>query len=166
MTAPPATTTTTTTNPGLTILTNLLQEFAARLSIDGSSRLLVTDPTVARHLVEMTREIATAYGPKFTIAVAGEPHPSTDGVEELGPNVSAERIEDLTGKMDHFTHAVADVSLASGRTCMEVVKWAKYALQPKGVLVVVALKRMGGGEGTGDGEGEEGVELGERLRRE
>jgi len=142
------------TPPGLTILTNLLNEFSSRLSIDGSSRILVTDATVARHLVEMTKSIATPFGPKFTIAVA-EPGASVD-VDDLGPNVITEQITDMTGKMDTFTHAVTDVSRASGRTCMEIMKWAKYALQPKGILVVVALKQ------TEDG----GKELGERLKGE
>ncbi|KAK1057253.1 hypothetical protein LTR74_014304 [Friedmanniomyces endolithicus] len=143
------------TTPALPVLTAVLEEFAARLNIDGSSRILVTDPTLARHLVEMTRPIATAYGPKFTIAVAG-PQPATStGTEDLGPNVTTELITELEGKMDHFTHALADVSLASGKTCMEIMKWARYALQPKGILVAVALLK------TGDGR-----ELGERLRGE
>ncbi|KAK4898391.1 hypothetical protein LTR27_003987 [Elasticomyces elasticus] len=143
------------TTPGLTILTNLLNEFSARLSIDGSSRILVTDATVARHLVEMTRSIATPYGPKFTIASA-EPGVSSVNVDDLGPNVTTEQITNMDGKMDHFTHAVTDVSLASGRTCMEIMKWAKYALKPKGILVVVALKQPEEG----------GKELADRLRGE
>ncbi|KAK5708129.1 hypothetical protein LTR97_000669 [Elasticomyces elasticus] len=142
------------TTPGLTILTNLLNEFSARLSIDGSSRILVTDATVARHLVEMTRSIATPYGPKFTIASA-EPGVPQD-VGDLGPNVMTEQITNMDGKMDHFTHAVTDVSLASGRTCMDIMKWAKYALKPKGILVVVALKQPEEG----------GKELADRLRGE
>jgi len=129
----------TSTNPGLSILTTLLEEFKARLSIDGSSRILVTDATVAKHLVDMTKDISTPYGPKFTIATA-EPGAASNA-EDLGPNVATESIQDLTPKMDHFTHAITDVSRASGKTCMEIMKWAKYALQPKGILVVVALKR-------------------------
>ena len=129
----------TSTNPGLSILTTLLEEFKARLSIDGSSRILVTDATVAKHLVDMTKDISTPYGPKFTIATA-EPGAASNA-EDLGPNVAFESIQDLTPKMDHFTHAITDVSRASGKTCMEIMKWAKYALQPKGILVVVALKR-------------------------
>ncbi|KAK0901143.1 hypothetical protein LTR57_020285 [Friedmanniomyces endolithicus] len=147
-----------TTTPALPILTSVLEEFAARLNIDGSSRILVTDPTLARHLVEMTRPIATAYGPKFTIAVAAPQQnpPATSTAEgDLGPNVTTELITELEGKMDHFTHALADVSLASGKTCMEIMKWARYALQPKGILVAVALLK------TGDGR-----ELGQRLRGE
>ncbi|KAK1811171.1 hypothetical protein LTR12_014468 [Friedmanniomyces endolithicus] len=142
------------TTPALPVLTAVLEEFAARLNIDGSSRILVTDPTLARHLVETTRPIATAHGPKFTIAVAGPQTPTSTG-EDLGPNVTTELITELEGKMDHFTHALADVSLASGKTCMEIMKWARYALQPKGILVAVALLK------TGDGR-----ELGERLRGE
>jgi len=129
----------TSTNPGLSILTTVLEEFKARLSIDGSSRILVTDATVAKHLVDMTKDISTPYGPKFTIATA-EPGAASNA-EDLGPNVATESIQDLTPKMDHFTHAITDVSRASGKTCMEIMKWAKYALQPKGILVVVALKR-------------------------
>ncbi|KAK1066111.1 hypothetical protein LTR33_011673 [Friedmanniomyces endolithicus] len=147
------------TTPALPILTSVLEEFAARLNIDGSSRILVTDPTLARHLVEMTRPIATAYGPKFTIAVASagpQQTPSaTSGEGDLGPNVTTELITAMESKMDHFTHALADVSLASGKTCMEIMKWARYALQPKGIFVAVALLK------TGDGR-----ELGERLRGE
>ncbi|KAK0941027.1 hypothetical protein LTR29_007445 [Friedmanniomyces endolithicus] len=145
------------TTPALPILTAVLEEFAARLNIDGSSRILITDPTLAHHLVEMTRPIATAYGPKFTIAVANGPTqtPTATGGEDLGPNVTTELITALESKMDHFTHALADVSLASGKTCMEIMKWARYALQPKGILVAVALLKTA-----------EGRELGERLRGE
>jgi len=107
------------TNPGLTILTSVLEEFKDRLSIDGSSRILVTDATVAKHLVDMTKDIATPYGPKFTIATA-EPGGASNA-EDLGPNVATEMISDLTGSMDHFTHAVTDVSRASGKTCMEIM---------------------------------------------
>ncbi|KAK3109986.1 hypothetical protein LTR53_016193 [Teratosphaeriaceae sp. CCFEE 6253] len=138
----------TSTNPGLAILTSVLEEFKDRLSIDGSSRILLTDATVAKHLVALTRDISTPYGPTFTIATA-EPGAATSPgeQEDLGPNVEVKQIADLTGKMDHFTHALTDVSRASGKTCMEIMKWAKYALQPKGILVVVALKRT---EAEGD----------------
>ena len=94
----------TSTSPGLTVLTSVLEEFKDRLSIDGGSRILLTDATVAKHLVEMTKDISTPYGPKFTIATA-EPG-AADNAGDLGPNVAVEIITNLTQSMDHVRESV------------------------------------------------------------
>ncbi len=135
-------------SPGTKILLDVLTEFKDRVSIDGGSRILVTDATIAKVVSDMVADISTPYGPKFTIATAGPITSSGSSQESLGPLIAHESIADLQSKMDHFTHALTDVSYADGKTAMEIMKWAKYALQPKGICVVVALKETEQGKFT------------------
>ncbi|EMC99392.1 hypothetical protein BAUCODRAFT_401900 [Baudoinia panamericana UAMH 10762] len=122
---------------GLAILADVLSEYRDRISIDGSSKILCTSATVAKHVAEQVKDISTPYGPKFTVV-------SKDSqTSELGPNITSEPMDGLMAKMDYFSHAITDVSAEDGRSCMEIMKWAKYALQPKGIAVVIALKKQG-----------------------
>ncbi|KAK5105649.1 hypothetical protein LTR62_002633 [Meristemomyces frigidus] len=134
-----------TASPGLEILLDVLTEYHARLSIDYSSHILVTSPALAKTLAERYSDISTPYGPKFTVATVGPDTASSASAGEtevLGQNVTTEPMEGLMGKMDFFTHAITDVSLASGGTVMEVMKWANYALRPKGIAVVIAMEAV------------------------
>ncbi|KAK3676271.1 hypothetical protein LTR78_004022 [Recurvomyces mirabilis] len=133
-------------SPALTILLDILTEYKDRIAIDGSSRILVTDATVAQKLAEQHKDISTPYGPTFTVASAAGGAGEGTKTEDLGQNITVEAMDSLMPKMDYFTHAITDVSLADGKTVMEIMKWAKYALKPKGIAVVVALKRTEAGE--------------------
>ncbi|RMX90390.1 hypothetical protein D0869_00142 [Hortaea werneckii] len=160
------------------ILRQVFAEYSSRLSIDGGSKLLVSDTATALQIADVTKDIRTPYGPRITIATRGQetasPSSSSSGSVEGGPtpsavpedlNCTAEPLDSLTAKMDHFTHAVFVVNgTEDPKFVMQGFKWMHYALRPKGVAIVVALKVESGksegngedGGGSGGGGGEEG----------
>ncbi|KAI7161233.1 hypothetical protein KC349_g2901 [Hortaea werneckii] len=162
-------------SPTSDILRQVFAEYSSRLSIDGGSKLLVSDTPTALQIADLTKDIRTPFGPRITIATrgqetassassSGEGGPSTSAVPE-DLNCTAEPLDSLTAKMDHFTHAVFIVNgTEDPKFVMQGFKWMHYALRPKGVAVVVALKvESGKSEGNGEdgggsgGGGEEGV---------
>ncbi|GAB1741809.1 hypothetical protein NU219Hw_g7217t1 [Hortaea werneckii] len=151
-------------SPTSDILRQVFAEYASRLSIDGGSKLLVSDTPTALQIADLTKDIRTPYGPHITIATRGQETASSGsggGGPATGTNVpedvncTAEPLDSLTAKMDHFTHAVFIVSgTEDPKFVMQGFKWMHYALRPKGVAVVVALKvESGKSEGDGDGGG-------------
>ncbi|KAI7211678.1 hypothetical protein KC333_g7548 [Hortaea werneckii] len=163
-------------SPTSDILRQVFAEYSSRLSIDGGSKLLVSDTPTALQIADLTKDIRTPYGPRITIATRGQETASpssSSGSVEGGPtpsavpedlNCTAEPLDSLTAKMDHFTHAVFVVNgTEDPKFVMQGFKWMHYALRPKGVAVVVALKvESGKSEGNGeDGGGSGGVGGGE-----
>lgn len=159
-------------SPTSDILRQVFAEYSSRLSIDGGSKLLVSDTPTALQIADLTRDIRTPYGPHITIATRGQEASPSSGPGDGGPttspvvpedlNCTAEPLDSLTAKMDHFTHAVFVVNgTEDPKFVMQGFKWMHYALRPKGVAVVVALKvESGKAEGNtedgGGGGGEEG----------
>ncbi|GAB1731082.1 hypothetical protein NU195Hw_g7155t1 [Hortaea werneckii] len=161
-------------SPTADILRQVFAEYSSRLSIDGASQLLVSDVPTALQIADLTKELRTSYGPRITIATRGTDSssggpghtPAMSTVpEEL--NCTAEPVDSLTAKMDHFTHAVFLVQgTEDPKFVLQGLKWIHYALRPKGVAVVVALKVEsgksaadgdGGGGGNGEGQGGSGA---------
>lgn len=50
------------------VLKDVLDEFGGRISIDGGSKVLVSDLNIAQALYETTEDVRTPYGPLMTIA--------------------------------------------------------------------------------------------------
>ncbi|RMY04677.1 hypothetical protein D0868_06826 [Hortaea werneckii] len=164
-------------SPTSDILRQVFAEYSSRLSIDGGSKLLVSDTATALQIAALTKDIRTPYGPRITIATRGQETASpssSSGSVEGGPttintvpeglNCTTEPLDSLTAKMDHFTHAVFIVNgTEDPKFVMQGFKWMHYALRPKGVAVVVALKvESGKSEGNGeDGGGSAGAGGGE-----
>ncbi|KAI7583002.1 hypothetical protein KC343_g20098, partial [Hortaea werneckii] len=151
-------------SPTADILRQVFAEYSSRLSIDGASQLLVSDTPTALQIADLTKELRTSYGPHITIATRGtEPSSSGSGPapamsspvpDEL--NCTTEPLDSLTAKMDHFTHAVFIVQgTEDPKFVMQGLKWMHYALRPKGVAVVVALK-VESGKSQADGDSGEG----------
>ncbi|KAI7266103.1 hypothetical protein KC345_g8278 [Hortaea werneckii] len=163
-------------SPTSDILRQVFAEYSSRLSIDGGATLLVSDTPTALQIADLTKDIRTPYGPHITIATrgtdsssssssssssgsaGGEAGTATNIPEEL--NCTFEPLDSLTAKMDHFTHAFFTVQgTEDPKFVMRGFKWMHYALRPKGVAVVVALKvesgkseaDENGGEGKGQG---------------
>ncbi|KAI6901707.1 hypothetical protein D0867_06928 [Hortaea werneckii] len=157
-------------SPTSDILRQVFAEYSSRLSIDGGSKLLVSDTPTALQIADLTKDIRTPYGPRITIATrgqetsssassSGEGSPAPSTVPE-GLNCTAEPLDSLTAKMDHFTHAVFIVNgTEDPKFVMQGFKWMHYALRPKGVALVVALKvESGKSEGKADDDGGGGGE--------
>ncbi|KAI7529997.1 hypothetical protein KC317_g20187, partial [Hortaea werneckii] len=162
-------------SPTADILRQVFAEYSSRLSIDGASQLLVSDTPTALQIADLTKEVRSSYGPRITIATRGTDSSSSPGSAGVGStptnlpedlNCSTEPLDSLTAKMDHFTHAVFIVQgTEDPKFVMQGFKWMHYALRPKGIAVVIALKvesgksaadGVGGGGGGGNGEGQGG----------
>ncbi|KAI6898171.1 hypothetical protein KC348_g17532, partial [Hortaea werneckii] len=152
-------------SPTADILRQVFAEYRSRLSIDGGSTLLVSDTPTALQLADLTKDIRTSYGPHITIATRDQTT-SSPASSSCGPtggegggggggggggstptnipedlNCSFEPLDALTAKMDHFTHAFFTVQgTEDPKFVLQGFKWMHYALRPKGVAVVVALK--------------------------
>ena len=127
-------------NPTSAVLSQMIEEWGARVRIDAGSRILVSSPQLAKDIADLTKAVATPYGPTIVIA-ARDKASASKATDASAPNTTTEAIDDL--KMDHFTHAIADVSSEGGKACMTIMKHAHYALAPKGIFIVIALKRDG-----------------------
>ncbi|TKA25071.1 hypothetical protein B0A50_06135 [Salinomyces thailandicus] len=123
--------------PTADILSQVLAEYDSRISIDGSSKLLVSNAEIASQIADFTAPIRTPYGPSLTIATRGDSNPKLPE----GVNCTAEPLDSLTSKMDFFTHAVFGVGGEDPKFVMEGLKWMHYALRPKGVAIVIALEQ-------------------------
>lgn len=121
------------------ILKQILDEFGGRISIDGGSKVLVSDLNIAQALFETTENVRTPYGPLLTIA-------SREGAKteasQLPPNTDQVQADKLT--MDFYTHAVFGVSSEDPKYVLEGLKTMIYAMQPKGYAVVIALRQQTG----------------------
>ena len=133
-------------NPGeaySALLKQILEEFGGRLSIDGGSKVLVSDLNIATALYETTENVRTPYGPLLTIASreAG----STDS-SQLPANTDQVQADKLN--QDTYTHAVFGVSSEDPKYVLEGLKYMIHAMQPKGYAVVIALRQQTGAQGA------------------
>lgn len=121
------------------LLKQILDEYGGRLSIDGGSKVLVSDLNIAQALFETTEHVRTPYGPLLTIASreAG----STDS-SKLPANTDQIQADKLA--MDHYSHAVFGVSSEDPKYVLEGIKYMIHAMQPKGYAVVIALRQQTG----------------------
>lgn len=121
------------------ILKDILGEFGGRISIDGGSKVLVSDLNIAQALFETTENVRTPYGPLLTIASREQ---GTTDASKLPPNTHQIQADKL--KMDFYTHAVFGVSSEDPKYVLEGIKHMIYAMQPKGYAVVIALRQQTG----------------------
>jgi len=142
-------------SPLLDILRQVLISYSARLSIDGGSKLLVSDAEIATQIADSTKDVRTPFGPTLTIATRGSEEGSAGKIPE-GVNCNAEALDNLTSKMDYFTHAVFGVNSEDPKFVLEGLKWMKYALKPKGIAIVISIKHAT--EQAGDGQFTVGLE--------
>lgn len=124
------------------VLKQILDEFGSRISIDGGSKVLVSDLNIAKALFETTEDVRTPYGPLLTIASREE---SSTDASQLPANTDQIQADKL--KMDFYTHAVFGVSSEDPKYVYEGIKTMIYAMRPKGYAVVIALRQQ-----TGEGE--------------
>jgi hypothetical protein len=130
------------------ILNQLLCEYGSRISIDGGSSILASDPSIASAIAQATRDVRTPYGPSITIATRSGQDAPSDLSSIEGGNVSTEDVDRL--KMDHFTHAVFGVRSEDPKFVLQGLKHMIYALRPKGVAIVISIKQQ-----SGQGQGEQ-----------
>lgn len=122
------------------LLKQILGEYGGRISIDGGSKVLVSDANIAQALFETTEDVRTPYGPIVTIA-------KRDAVEPSSLPANTEQIEADKLQMDTYSHAVFGVSSEDPKYVLEGLKLMKYAMRPKGYAIVIALRQQ-----TGQGE--------------
>lgn len=121
------------------ILKQILDEFGGRISIDGGSKVLVSDESIAKALFDTTENVRTPYGPLLTIASREQ---GTTESSQLPPNTDQIQADKL--KMDFYSHAVFGVSSEDPKYVLEGLKHMIYAMQPKGYAVVIALRQQTG----------------------
>lgn len=115
------------------LLSDVLNDFGGRLSIDGSSRILVSDTNIAIDLHEATKSVRTPYGP--TITVAGQGREDASKVKDIA---DIKPLNDL--QMDYYTHSFFGVAQEDPKFVLQGLKHMVYALRPKGIAVLMALR--------------------------
>lgn len=129
------------------ILNQVLEEYGGRISIDGGSKVLVSDTSIANAIHAATEPVRTPFGPSITVAARGDPSEDPSQVEGIA---KLEPVDSL--KMDFFSHAVFGVLAEDPKFILQGLKHTIYALQPKGIAIVVALKLESGQTKTDGGE--------------
>ena len=124
------------------ILKQILSEYGSRISIDGGSKVLVSDLNIARALFENTEPVRTPYGPIMTIASR---EPGTAAQSQLPANTDQTQADQL--KWEFYTHAVFGVSSEDPKYVLEGLKHMIGAMQPKGYAEVIALRQPTGQQG-------------------
>lgn len=109
------------------ILKQVLDEFGGRISIDGGSKVLVSDRNIAQALFDTTEDVRTPYGP--TLTIASREQGSADA-SSLPANTDQIQADKLT--MDFYTHAVFGVSSEDPKYVLEGLKHMIHAMRPKG----------------------------------
>nr|POE49314.1 hypothetical protein CFP56_32464 [Quercus suber] len=132
---------------------SVVEEYSARLSIDGGSRILTSSAQVAVSVANATESIRVPHGPMLTIADRGTR--SEDPSIVPGGNTTLTPVDALP--MDHFTHAFFGIDGEDPKIVLQGLKHMVYALRPKGVALVVALKQASG-EQAADGSVTLGLE--------
>ena len=127
------------------ILKDVLDEYGSRLSVDGGSKVLVSDINIARALYEASERVRTPYGPTITIASRSQ---SSADTSNLPPSTESILADDL--KMDTYTHAVYAVSNEDPKYVLQALKIMKYAMQPKGYAIIIGLRQQTGQSDSGD----------------
>lgn len=120
------------------ILGQILDEYGARISIDGGSTILTSDANVASAIASATKDVSTPYGPTITIVSRGE-QGGVDTSRVDSNNVNVQPVDQL--KMDFFSHAVFAVQSEDPKFVLQGLKHMLYALRPKGVAIVISLKQ-------------------------
>ena len=113
----------------------VLDEYSGRISIDGGSKLLVSDADIVTALHTAKEPVCTPYGPTFTIASRGSGSEDSSKVEGIA---TFQPVDNL--KMDFFTHASFGVSNENPKYILQDLKNMTYALQPRGIAIVTAIK--------------------------
>lgn len=121
------------------VLKQILDEFGGRISIDGGSKVLVSDLNIAKALYETTEDVRTPYGPLLTIASREQGTAESSQLPQNTDQIQADKL-----KMDFYTHAVFGVSSEDPKYVLEGLKHMIYAMQPKGYAVVIALRQQTG----------------------
>lgn len=121
------------------ILRQILDEYGSRISIDGGSKVLVSDLNIARALFENTEPVRTPYGPIMTIASREQ---GTTEQSQLPANTDQIQADKL--KWEFYTHAIFAVSDEDPKYVLEGLKHMISAMQPKGYAVVIALRQQTG----------------------
>ena len=128
------------------LLTQILDEFGSRISIDGGSKVLVSDVNIANAIHQRTESVRTPYGPYITVAARGQPGEDSS---QLPPNVNLKPVDSL--EFDHYSHAFFGITSEDPKFIFSGLKAMITAMAPKGVAVVIALKQE-----SKQVEGEEG----------
>ena len=112
------------------LLHQLFSDYNTRLSLNSSSKILTSTPTLAASITSATSAIQTSYGPSITIASEAPLPPNND-------NTTTIPLTDL--QMDTYTHAILALSRTSTpSSILQTLKVVLYALRPKGVAIVIA----------------------------
>lgn len=135
------------------ILKSVIDEYNARVLINGGSKVLASSTAVATSLAEATEPVRTPYGPTITIADRGSDNEDPSVVP--GPRPGITPVDALP--MDHFTHAVFGIDGEDPKFVLQGLKHMVYALRPKGVAIVISL-RQASGEAKEDGSVTLGLE--------
>jgi len=139
------------------LLRQVLDEYGGRISIDGGSKILTSGTDVATSIAEATTAVRTPYGP--TITIASTTPEKEDAGAIPGGNASISPLAEL--KMDHFTHAVFGVASEDPKYILQGLKHMVYALQPKGIAIVISLKQR---TGEADEQGKFTVGLEDKIK--
>ena len=118
------------------LLRQVLDEYGGRISIDGGSKVLVSDVNIANALSDLTKAIRTPFGPKITVAARSS---SGQDSAELPPNTISKPADNL--EFDHYSHAVFGIISEDPKFIFGGLKAMITAMAPKGVAVVISLKQ-------------------------
>lgn len=118
------------------LLRQVLDEYGGRISIDGGSKVLVSDVDVANALFETTEPVRTPYGPTITIVQRGQPGEDSS---RLPQNASLKPVDNL--EFDHYSHAVFGIVSEDPKFIFQGLKAMITAMQPKAIAVVISLKQ-------------------------
>lgn len=131
-------------------------DYAGRISIDGGSKVLVSDANVANAIYRATEPVRTPYGPEITVARRG-----VQGEEEsrLPDKAKYKNVDSLD--FDHYSHAIFGLASEDPKFIMQGLKAMITAMRPKGVAVVISLKTESGQAGA---DGQVSVSLEDKMQ--
>ena len=138
------------------VFNQIWSEYSGRISIDGGSKVLVSDVTMANVIYKATEAVRTPYGPSITIVkrgVAGEDESRIEGSAKF------KNVESL--EFDHYSHAFFGLASEDPKFIMQGLKAMITAMRPKGVAVVISLKAESGQSGE---DGQLTVSLEDKLK--
>lgn len=121
-------------------------EYSGRISIDGGSKVLVSDINVANAVYKATEPVRTPYGPEIIIAKRGIPGEDESRIQG---NAKFKAVDSL--EFDHYSHAVFGVASEDPKFIMQGLQAMITAMRPKGVAIVISLKAESGQSGD-DGQ--------------
>ena len=118
------------------LLRDILDEWSAKLGVNGSSRVAVSDMKTADTLVRWTQDAHKDL--PWCINVSAK----ASAESELNPKLQKQANISTVSKIqdDYFTHVFSHINANRANETLKVLKNAYYALIPKGIAVITCSK--------------------------